>query len=545
MDLTTISVAGLHALVYCERLFYLEEVERIRRADARVYAGRRLHTELEGEDSAGDGEWSRLVLESESLGLRGSVDVLRRRDGLLIPHEHKRGRAAGRKGARAAWDTDRVQVAAYAMLLEEAHGEAVPEGRIRYHANRVTVRVPVDEELRAEVRAAVKRARELAEAIERPPITPQERRCRTCSLAPVCLPEEERLAADPTFRATRLLPAHPRGQALHVLAPGARVGRSGEQLVVEDREGGVERVPIAEVESLVLHGMAQISTQALRSCAQHEVQVHWMTFGGGLVGSLAPSTVAAQRHLRQFRALEREELAQSLAQRLVHARIDSQLRFLLRSTRGGDRSAVQPAVQSLRRALRRVDGAENRESLLGFEGAAAAAYFSALPATLGLVLDERLRFRGRSRRPPRDRFNALLSYGYGSLYRDVLAAIVTVGLHPGVGFYHQPRSSAHPLALDLMELFRVALVDMPIVAALNRRTFDPDTDFEEMPGQILLSAGGRAKLIEILERRRHDSWRHNVVGYSLSYARIVELEVRLLEKEWSGSAGLFGRLRLR
>lgn len=96
-----------------------------------------------------------------------------------------------------------------------------------------------------------------------------------------------------------------------------------------------------------------------------------------------------------------------------------------------------------------------------------------------------------------------------------------------------------------MELFRVALVDMPIIAALNRRTFDADADFEETPGRVLLSASGRAKLIEVLERRRNDLWKHDVVGYSLSYARIIELEVRLLEKEWTGEPGLFARLRLR
>jgi CRISPR-associated protein Cas1 len=138
-----------------------------------------------------------------------------------------------------------------------------------------------------------------------------------------------------------------------------------------------------------------------------------------------------------------------------------------------------------------------------------------------------------------------LGYGYGALYREVLAAIIAVGLHPGIGFYHRLRSSAHPLALDMMELFRVALVDMPIIAALNRRTFDADAVFAEAPGRVLLNASGRAKLIEVLERRRNDLWKHDVVGYSLSYARIVELEVRLLEKEWTGEPGLFARLRLR
>ena len=85
-----------------------------------------------------------------------------------------------------------------------------------------------------------------------------------------------------------------------------------------------------------------------------------------------------------------------------------------------------------------------------------------------------------------------------------------------------------------MELFRVPVVDMAIIGALNRKTFDPDADFVEWPGRVLLSETGRRKTIEVFERRLQDEWRHDVVGYSLSYARILELEVRLLEKEWLG-----------
>lgn len=182
---------------------------------------------------------------------------------------------------------------------------------------------------------------------------------------------------------------------------------------------------------------------------------------------------------------------------------------------------------------------------MGIEGNGAAAYFMLLPHLLSADLDPRMRFAGRSRQPPRDRINALLSYGYGMLYRQVLQAIVAVGLHPGVAIYHRARSSAHPLALDLMELFRVPIVDMAMVAAVNRRTFDATADFDEAAGSILLSQAGRRKAIEVVERRNADVWRHSAVGYSLSYARLIELEVRLLEKEWMGEGGLFARLRLR
>jgi CRISP-associated protein Cas1 len=546
MDESIVSVAGLHALVYCERLFYLEEVERIRVADDRVYAGRRLHVEEVAPDPAEEGERRRLELESETLGLRGAVDVLRRRDGVLVPYEHKRGRSAGRKGSRQAWDTDRVQVGAYALLAEEAYGQTIVEGRVRYHADNVMVPVPIDALLRRRVMDAVARANELRAQVERPPVTEDERRCERCSLAQVCLPEEARLSNNADFRPIRLLPAHPRGQTVHVLEHGAHVGREGERIVVRPRDGELTRIPVADVGQVVIHGLAQISTQALRLCVDHDVGVHWMTFGGGLVGSLAPSAGSAQRHLRQFRALADDARALSLAKRLVHAKLSAQLRYLLRATRGTQRDEfIERAIAGIRVPLRKCSRAEDRSQLLGFEGTGAAAYFEALPTLLSAELDPRLRFGGRSRRPPKDRFNALLGYAYGMLYREVLQAIIAVGLHPGVGFYHQPRSAAHTLALDLVELFRVPVVDMALVGALNRRTFDADLDFVESPGRVLLSESGRRKVVEVIERRKADVWRHDVVDYSLSYARMIELEVRLLEKEWMNEGGLFARFRIR
>src|SRR5262245_17067993 len=156
-----------------------------------------------------EGTWQKAQLESEALGIRGAVDLLRRRDGRLIPYEHKRGRSGGKGKAREAWRTDRIQVGAYAMLVEEAYGQAIGEARVRYHADGVSVLVLVDDALRAEVRRTIDRARELCSTTFRPPITDNERLCARCSLAPVCLPEETRLGSDAEFRPIRLLPPHP------------------------------------------------------------------------------------------------------------------------------------------------------------------------------------------------------------------------------------------------------------------------------------------------------------------------------------------------
>ena len=118
MDIPSIRVMALHALAYCERLFYLEEIEEIRIADDAVYAGRRLHEELAADEE----EIVSLILESETLGIRGKVDCLRRRNGQLIPYEHKRGRSARGENGPQSWPSDRLQVCACSLLLEQHTG---------------------------------------------------------------------------------------------------------------------------------------------------------------------------------------------------------------------------------------------------------------------------------------------------------------------------------------------------------------------------------------------------------------------------------------
>jgi CRISPR-associated protein Cas1 len=535
---------ALHALGYCERLFYLEEVEELRVADERVYAGRALHEEL----AAAEGEERQTFeVQDDALGLTGKLDAVRHREGGWVPVEHKRGRAHRLPdNSPAAWPSDELQVCAYGMLLETATGQPVAEGRVRYHAENVTVRVPLDEPHRQMVRQAIARARELRASLQRPPVTDSERRCLHCSLAPICLPEEERLAEDAEWEPVRLFPPHPEGRTVHVTSHSARVSRRAETLLMES-EQGKQSFPLREVEALVLHGNAQITTQALHRCASEGIAVHWFTTGGQHAGSLAPGAGPVQRRIRQYQALSQPAVCLALARRLALARMEGQLRYLLRATRGeGSRPPeVEKARSIMHDALRQAARADNLDSLRGHEGAAGRAWFSALPCLLAKTVPDELRPRGRSRRPPQDRFNALLSFGYALLYRSVLQAIHCVGLEPAFGFYHQPRSAAHPLALDIMELFRVPLWDIALVGSVNRGQWDLAADFSVTKTKVWLSDPGRRKAIELYERRLQETWKHPVLGYSLSYARTIELEVRLLEKEWSGQPGLFARARLR
>ncbi len=541
-----VRVMALHALAYCERLFYLEEVEEIRVADEAVYAGRALHEELArtGEEK---GQWRTMEFADEELGLVGKVDCLQYRDGFLVPFEHKRGRPRRLGREAVAWPSDALQVCAYAMLLEKEMGRAVPEGRVRYHAENVTVRVPVDERMRCAVYEAVARARELCASTERPPVTDNDRLCIRCSLAPVCLPEEERLATDPGWNALRLFPPGREGRIIHVIEPSARVSRAGETLRITTAGKEDTIFPIREVEALVLHGYPQVTTQAIHFCARYGIPLHYISSGGWYVACSAPGVGGVQRRIRQYQALVEPGTRLKLARKLAMAKVEGCLRYLLRATRGRDRRALglDEPVRVMRSSLSGIARAEGTDIIRGHEGTAGRAWFSVLPILLSENVAPELKPLGRSRRPPRDRFNALLGFGYALVYQAVLQATLVVGLEPAFGFYHTPRSSAHPLVLDLMELFRLPLWDIPLIGSVNRSHWDAKEDFCVTKGRVWLSPNGRRKAVTLFEKRLENKWRHPVIGYSISYGRMIELEARLLEKEWAGSPGLFARMRLR
>jgi CRISP-associated protein Cas1 len=538
-------VMSLHALAYCQRLFYLEEVEEIRVADDRVYAGRELHTSLEADE---EGEQTQLELAGPELGLFGKVDAIRRRDGSLLPYEHKRGRCRRGDSGPEAWPSDRLQVIAYAALIASTTGEPVAEGRVRYHADNVTVRVPFDDSARKELAEAIATARRLRQTTERPPVTDNERLCVRCSLAPVCLPEEVRQAEQPDHEPLRLFPPDRDGTSLHVLTHGASVGRSQSELVVRTPDDAPpNKHPIRQLDAVVLHGYAQMTTQAINLCVDNDVAVHWLTMSGRHVASLTATAGQVQRRLRQYRALSDEANCLRLARALVHAKVEGQHRYLLRGSRGDaeGRDAMLPDLVPLRSALASIANAPDRDSLRGLEGSAAVGYFRGLARLINPTVPETLHYSIRSRRPPMDRFNAILSYGYGLLHTSVTRAILAAGLEPSLGFLHTPRSAAYPLVLDVMELFRVPLWDMVMIGSLNRGQWDPDADFAVTKAKVWLSDAGRKKAIGLFETRLDESWKHPVIGYSLSYGRTIELEARLLEKEWTGEPGLFARMRLR
>jgi CRISPR-associated protein Cas1 len=215
----------------------------------------------------------------------------------------------------------------------------------------------------------------------------------------------------------------------------------------------------------------------------------------------------------------------------VAAKLANYRAMLLRYNRNLQSESVERSVKRLYWWIRGVEKAESLEQLLGVEGNGSSDYFRVfnelIKADLGFSFD------GRNRRPPRDPVNALLSFAYALLSKDMISTISLVGLDPYVGFYHQAKYGRPSLALDLMEEFRPIVADSVVLTFLNNEMVRPG-DFETREGGVFLSEAARKKFYRVYEMRKNDSITHPTFGYRLPYRRAMELQVRILAKYLTG-----------
>jgi CRISPR-associated protein Cas1 len=328
----------------------------------------------------------------------------------------------------------------------------------------------------------------------------------------------------PLNEVRRLAPARDDAGPLYVLDQGASVGRDGERLVVRRRDGSEVAVRLLDVSHLALYGNVQISAQAIRTLAEREVPIFHHTYGGWLAAiTTGPDHRNVERRMRQYRMAQDGQASLQLARAFVVAKIRNQRTLLRRNAR----TDVERAVSELRRLAAAARQATSAELLLGIEGLAARAYFGSFGQLLRPGLD--FDFATRTRRPPTDPINALLSFLYSLLVKECVHALLGVGLDPYCGFYHRLRYGRPSLALDLAEEFRPLLADSVVLTLVNNRMVEGH-DFIRRGPACALTADGRRRVVEAFEARLDTLIRHPLFGYSVSYRRVLELQARLLTR---------------
>lgn len=262
---------------------------------------------------------------------------------------------------------------------------------------------------------------------------------------------------------------------LYVVEQGAVVQKEGERIVVRKDGQLLLSVPVFKLDSVVVFGGVQITTQAMALLLANGIEVAFMSTDGRLKGRLLPvESRNVPLRLQQYERYHDPVFRLGLAQALVRGKLHNARAVVLRYMRNHPEVPLEQTVQALEDAIAQVEGVHDVDSLRGLEGRASAAYFAAFAR----MVRGDLVFSGRSRRPPGDPVNALLSLGYSLLTHELFGAVAARGLDPYLGFYHDVRYGRPALALDLVEEFRAPVVDRLVLALVNRRVFGPE-DFEE------------------------------------------------------------------
>lgn len=537
--------------VYCPRLAYLMWVEGEWADTGDTEDGRRVHARVDRgggrlpapAPAAGGPEVSpederpfrsrSVTLSSERLGVIAKMDLVEGEGGVATPVDTKRGKRP--HVAKGVHEPERAQLCVQALVLEEA-GWRVEEAAIWYAESRERVAVELDEELRAMTLRAVSELRLAAAAGRRPPPLENSPKCPRCALAGICLPDEVNWfrKGDPP---RPLNPADDPALPLHVQAPGARVRKSGETLLVEVEEE-TTKVPLIRVSELALYGPVSVTTPALHELMRRGVPVSWHSTGGWLLGhtvGTGPKTAAAR--VAQFRAAADPLARRRLAAGVVAAKIRNQRTLLRRNWKGVGAAERDAALDRLKRLAAKADAGPEAPTLLGVEGEAAAVYFGLFERMVAPEKALPFAFATRNRRPPTDPVNAMLSFAYALCARMLTGALTAAGLDPYQGFYHRPRCGRPALALDMMEPFRPLLCDSAVLTAVNNGEVAARDFVRNGPACAMRPAGRRA-LIAAWERRLDQETTHPVFGYRIETRRLVAVQCRLLARHLTGEVAV-------
>lgn len=324
---------------------------------------------------------------------------------------------------------------------------------------------------------------------------------------------------------------------LYVTEQGSEIRCDGERLVVRRDDACIGSIPLIKVEDVVIIGNIGISTPAIKRLLDLGVNVTFLTVEGRYHGRLVGG-VSAHAALRaaQYRRLADREWSLRLAQRFVEGKLRNCRALLRRFARNRTEVAaeVDNAAYDLERLIERVPRTTTLNALMGVEGSATARYFGGVRALIG----PEWRFEARIRRPPPDRVNALLSFGYTLLVHKMLGAVEGVGFDPYAGFLHQIDYGRPSLVLDLIEEFRPLLVDSLVIRCCN----DGRVAFETSDGAypVLLSDEGKRRFVAAFEERMRTAVTHpdGADGRpgKVDYLRCLTLQARRLARAVQGGA---------
>jgi CRISPR-associated protein Cas1 len=325
---------------------------------------------------------------------------------------------------------------------------------------------------------------------------------------------------------------------LFVTTQGAYLAKEGETVVVKVENETRMRLPILSLSGIVCFGQVSMSPFLMGFCGERGVCVSFLSERGRFLARVVgPTTGNVLLRRAQYRQADDEIASLKIVRPIVAAKIANSRAVLLRSLRDhpdtSEVHSIEASVSKLAVLLAQLEQATSVDGCRGIEGAAASTYFAVFNHLLTQQKDA-FCFRDRSRRPPLDNVNALLSFVYTLLVHDVSGALESVGLDPAVGFLHRDRPGRPSLALDLMEEFRPWFADRLVVSLINLKQMSA-TDFKQTDsGAVQMTEEGRKTVLVTYQKRKQDEMVHPFLGEKTTVGLMPHLQALILARYLRG-----------
>lgn len=318
---------------------------------------------------------------------------------------------------------------------------------------------------------------------------------------------------------------------LYVTTPEAYLSKDGQNIVVSVHQEEIFRIPAINIEGIVTFGYMGASPGVMKLCSDCNISLTFLSPHGRFISRIQGTTKGnVLLRKKQYQLSDDESWSLHIAQLMIAGKIQNYRNILRRYIRDyGENEEINKAVQTLEQAKRNALTAPNKTILIGHEGMASNAYFDVF-STLILNQKEAFPFHGRSRRPPKDAVNAMLSFAYTLIANDLTAALETIGLDPYVGFLHTLRPGRTSLALDMMEELRAYLGDRFVLSLINKKQITSKEFLFQGDNGVVLSDNGKKTLLAAWQNRKRETITHPYLNEKIEIGLLPYAQAMLLAR---------------
>lgn len=325
---------------------------------------------------------------------------------------------------------------------------------------------------------------------------------------------------------------------LFVTSEDIYLSLEGENALANRDKQVLARYPLHTLQNIVSFSYSGASPALMGACAEKGIGLAFCSPRGRFLARVCgENTGNVLLRREQYRAADDPEKSCRIARNMIFGKLHNARWSVERTIRDHglrvDKEALSHASQELQNLLPQVLEAENPDSLRGLEGVGAAAYFGVFDE---MILNRKTDFffRGRNRRPPLDRVNALLSFAYSLLAHDCASALESVGLDAYVGFLHTDRPGRTSLSLDLMEELRPCMAERFVLTLINNRMLKAEDFQVQDSGAVLLTEDGRRAFLKVWQEKKRETLTHPFLGEKLAWGMIPYVQALLLARYLRG-----------